>query len=152
MNVSIKFVVGVIATIGTSVAIAVNGNPITRQLQPYQIVVSGDTSLRGLNVYTSDVSAAGSANKYTTSVAYSLRSYPAQGGVESAELCYSTPYSSVISNCQKVVPGSSGSTTAFNALKFGAGATVWIRHKIVGGSFPATAPGSADVLTVNWRY
>jgi hypothetical protein len=140
-------------TLSTSfAAFATTGTPITRQLQASYISVSGTTSIKGLDVVYANVSAAGSLPQSITSVAYSLVAYPPQGGAETVQICYSTPYSSTVGNCQTVLPGSSGTITAFNTLKFGRGVFVWIRHSITGGTFPAMAPTTKDSLTINWKY
>jgi hypothetical protein len=116
------------------------------------IVATGATSLKSLQVLTADVSGSGSGAKNITSVVYNLKAFPANGGVETVEICYSRPYSSSIGNCVAVVPGSSGSLTNFNSLTFGAGAAVWVRHIMNGGTYPATAPSTPDVITINWKY
>lgn len=133
-------------------AFATVGVPITANLQASSITVNASTSLKGLAVSYSNVSAGGSHTKKITSVAYSLVKYPVQGGVETVQICYTLPNQSAIGYCQNVLPGTAGSLTAFNLLAFDAYATVWIRHTVTGGTFPTGTPSARDSLTINWSY
>ena len=141
-----------IALFVSSSAFAVTGIPITKQLQAQIITVNGTTSLKSASVAHADVSYSGSGTKTLTSVTYNLVAYPPNGGTETVEICYSKPYSATIGTCQSVAPGTSGTITAFNSQPFGAAAAVWVRHRVTGGTFPASAPATPDTITINWQY
>lgn len=145
-------VVAVLAVALHLSAAATTGMPISGSLQAEAIVVRDSTSLRGFGIKSAHVTAAGTASKHITSVVYSIKAYPpSPPAVESVEICYSTPYSSIIGNCTPVAVGSSGVITAFNSLTFGAGSVIWIRHRANGAPLYSPPP-SADTLTVNWAY
>ncbi|MFD4838015.1 hypothetical protein ACFWP0_10940 [Achromobacter sp. NPDC058515] len=86
--------------------------------------------------------------KTLTLVRYQIAAYP-QATSDTTELCYSEPYQSSPARCVQVLSGSTGSTSQFNDLRFGAGAQLMITHKVTGQSGNLHPSGEESAT---WEY
>ena len=84
-----------------------------------------------------------------STVQYSWFPYANGNTLESVELCYSAPYSSVIGNCQNISGTRTG--TSFNFAGKSAKGEFWIRHTIFGGTYP-TVSTTTDSITETYVF
>lgn len=129
----------------SSSAFAINGSWSKTTLH-YTIYLSGGYATMPFSP-PSSVPISGTS---ITSVTYNWSPYPNGNTTETVQLCYSKPYSSTLERCQDVSSLQSGSRNEFNGLS--ARGSFWIRHTLTGGTYPATASGMSDTVTVNYTY
>ena len=67
-------------------------------------------------------------------------------------MCYYQPYSSSPVQCLDVVPGSTGTTTAFNNYLFGNGINFKITHEPTGTPRDVLSSSQQESVTYNFTY
>ncbi|WP_150125100.1 hypothetical protein [Aquaspirillum sp. LM1] len=84
---------------------------------------------------------------YVTSLSWQWTPYANGNFSEVVQICYSGKYSTVIGGC-RTYPARQGTTQDFNGLD--ASGTFWVRHTLVGGSYPAVS-STADRISVVYQ-
>lgn len=85
-----------------------------------------------------------------TGIVYTWRPYPNGNNSETVFICYRRLYATNDLGCVNVSTIRSG--TLHNFDNENAKGTVFVRHTLVGGTYPATASGVSDTITVNYSY
>lgn len=89
-----------------------------------------------------------SGKSFITGVSWNWTGYGNGNTSRIVRICYSTKYSMTLVGCQNISNSPQGSTNAFNGID--ASSRFWIRHDIVGGSYPAISH-TGDSITVTYK-
>lgn len=115
------------------------------------VISIGGTGLAIFGLSPSDFPAGSfGVPKQLLGIDWSTTSYP-ENIKESVELCYSPPYNTAQQTCVPIWPGSSGTLTVFNDQPFGQGASLTIKHHVLGGGARLGYPIGSDAVTVRYR-
>jgi hypothetical protein len=88
------------------------------------------------------------SSSFVTSVAWQWTGYGNGNTSRIVQICYSTKYSMALTGCQDISDRPQGSINFFNGVD--ASGRFWIRHRIVGGSYPAMS-NTSDTVTVVYK-
>ncbi|GAA3086178.1 hypothetical protein [Streptosporangium carneum] len=92
-------------------------------------------------------------NGQITSTTVQVTPYPNGRTSETVNICYQQLYSTTDYRCTGLLSITGGTTISvpdFNGLD--PKGTVTVRHTLYGGTYPATALGAQDTVTVNYQY
>lgn len=85
-----------------------------------------------------------------TSVTYAWNPYPNGNTSELVLLCYTQPYGTNVYRCVDVTANRTRTLNDFNTLS--ARGSFSLKHTLTGGTYPATASGVSDTVTVNYSF